>query len=144
MTPSPPSSGISTSAVIVCERFLTLMKAFSVMWVMPGYTVNEVRSPIRSGLPAIEALKRSTVRSSSGRTSYLIASAMKRSCNSASLGMTAPKGPGYCGVFDSSPGFVHSVNALPRLFVVITMFAAKNFQQVTETSSTDFELFIHK
>ena len=58
--------------------------------------------------------------------------------------MTAPKGPGYRGVFDSSQGFVYSVNALPRLFVVITLFAAKIFQQVTETSSTDFELFIHK
>jgi len=35
MTPSPPPLGISTSAVIDWERFFTLMKAFSMMPVIP-------------------------------------------------------------------------------------------------------------
>ncbi len=38
ITPLPPSLGISTSAVMVCDLFLTLMKVFSIMPVIPSYT----------------------------------------------------------------------------------------------------------
>ena len=36
ITPLAPPFGISTSAVMVCERFLVLMKTFSVIPIMPS------------------------------------------------------------------------------------------------------------
>jgi hypothetical protein len=73
------------------ECFFKLMKALSVMWVMPGYTVSDMRAPIKYGLLAIEGLNRSKTRSSSGGVLYLAASAMKGPRISSSLaGFEAP------------------------------------------------------
>ena len=80
-----PPAGLSTSAVIVSERFLMLMNTFSDIPFMPACSVSDVRSPIRSGRPASFALTRSTTRSSMGSTRYFTASFMNRSCISFSF-----------------------------------------------------------
>ncbi len=52
---------------------------------MPAESVSEVRSPIRSGRPAVAALMRSRTRSSMGSTRYLVASFMKSAWSSLSF-----------------------------------------------------------
>ena len=71
IVPLAPPSGTSTSAVIVFDLFLTLMKTFSIIPVMPSASVSDVRPPIRSGRPTMAALRRSNTRSSIGSTWYL-------------------------------------------------------------------------
>ena len=71
--------------MIESDRFLMLMNTFSLIPTMPSESVSDVRSPIRSGRPAVAALTRSRTRSSMGSTRYLIASFMKRSCSSLSF-----------------------------------------------------------
>jgi hypothetical protein len=92
ITPSVFESGTTTSAVTLCRTPFTLMKAFSMMPVMPSNTVIVVRPPSRSGRPAITGLKRSERRSSIGSTWLRSASLMKRSCSSLSFyGFSAAK-----------------------------------------------------
>ena len=55
---------------------------FSDIPFMPACSVSDVRSPMRSGRPAIFALTRSTERSSMGSTRYFTASFRNRSCSS--------------------------------------------------------------
>ena len=61
-------AGISSSAVILLDRFLMFMKVFSSMPCMPSYSVSDLRSPSTSGRPARAGLVRSMVRSSMGNT----------------------------------------------------------------------------
>lgn len=71
--------------MIVSDLFLTFIKAFSDIPIIPGYTVRLVRPAIKSGRPAVAAFMRSRVRSSRGSTWYLVASARKRACSSFSF-----------------------------------------------------------
>jgi hypothetical protein len=70
---------------MVLDLDFTLMKTFSIIPAMPSASVSEVRPPIRSGRPTIDARARSNTLSSIGRTWYFAASVMNRACICASF-----------------------------------------------------------
>src|SRR6266550_4837092 len=83
--PSPPSEGISTSAVIVNELFFRSGAEPSGKATRGVLYTNVLRPAARLGLPVICSDNRSIERQSSGRTSWRAASAHQRSTNAFSF-----------------------------------------------------------